>query len=77
MVSGTPVRRPWGQTLPPGAEAPQFGPSQRLDYELEVGLVIGGENALGEPVPVRRALERVFGLRLPDWRESLRHVLEG
>ncbi len=68
VVSGTPIRRPCGQTLPPGAEAPQFGPTQRLDYELEVGLVIGGENALGEPVPLRRALDRVFGLvLLNDW----------
>lgn len=68
VVSGTPIRRPYGQTLPPGAEAPQFGPSQRLDYELEVGLVIGGENALGEPVPLHQALERVFGIvLLNDW----------
>jgi fumarylacetoacetase len=51
-----------------GAEAPRFGPTQRLDYELEVGLVIGGENRLGEPVPIARALERVFGLViLNDW----------
>lgn len=37
-VSGTPVRRPQGQTLAPGAEVPAFGPSKRLDYELEVGV---------------------------------------
>ncbi|WP_291984397.1 fumarylacetoacetase [Luteitalea sp.] len=68
VVSGTPVRRPWGQTLPQGAQVPTFGPSQRLDYELEVGLVIGGENPLGEPVPVGQALDRVFGLvLLNDW----------
>lgn len=68
VVSGTPVPRPWGQVLPHGAEAPVFGPSQRLDYELEVGLVIGGENPLGEPVPVGQALDRVFGLvLLNDW----------
>jgi len=68
IVSGTEVRRPLGQTLPSGADRPTFGPSQRLDYELEIGLVIGGENALGEPVPIARALERVFGLViLNDW----------
>ena len=69
VVSGTPVRRPCGQVLPQGAEvAACSAPTQRLDYELEVGLVIGGENALGEPVPVSRALERVFGLvLLNDW----------
>jgi fumarylacetoacetase len=68
VVSGTPIRRPLGQLLPQGAESPQFGASQRLDYELEVGLVIGGENTLGEPVPVRQAAERIFGLvLLNDW----------
>jgi len=68
VVSGTPVRRPCGQWLSQGAEAPHFGPSQRLDYELEVGLVIGGENALGDPVPIGRALERIFGIvLLNDW----------
>ncbi|AMY10056.1 fumarylacetoacetase [Luteitalea pratensis] len=68
VVSGTPVRRPSGQVLPQGQTAPRFGPSQRLDYELEVGLVIGGENALGEPVPIGRALDRVFGVvLLNDW----------
>jgi fumarylacetoacetase len=68
VVSGTPVRRPRGQSLAQEADAPQFGPSQRLDYELEVGLVIGGENALGSAVPVGRALERVFGIvLLNDW----------
>jgi fumarylacetoacetase len=68
VVSGTPVPRPWGQVLPHGADAPVFGPSQRLDYELEVGLVIGGENPLGEPVPVGQALDRVFGVvLLNDW----------
>jgi fumarylacetoacetase len=68
VVSGTEVRRPLGQALPAGADVPVFGPSQRLDYELEVGLVIGGDNPLGEPVPVARALERIFGVViLNDW----------
>ncbi|HTV03479.1 MAG TPA: fumarylacetoacetase [Luteitalea sp.] len=68
VVSGTAIRRPWGQVLPQGETTPRFGPSQRLDYELEVGLVIGGENALGEPVPVARAGERLFGMvLLNDW----------
>ena len=68
VVSGTPVRRPAGQTLPQGGQQPVFGPSQRLDYELEVGLVIGGENALGDAEPIGRARDRVFGIvLLNDW----------
>ncbi len=68
VVSGTPVRRPSGQRLPHGADGPVFGPSERLDYELEIGLVIGGENGLGTPVPIAQAEERVFGVvLLDDW----------
>jgi len=68
VVSGTPIRRPSGQVLPADTNIPEVGPSRRLDYELEVGLVIGGENALGEPVPIGRARERIFGICLVnDW----------
>jgi len=68
VVSGTPIRRPSGQSKPPGADAPVFGPSRRLDIELELGYVIGTPSALGEPVPVGEALEHVFGVVLVnDW----------
>jgi fumarylacetoacetase len=68
VPSGTPVRRPLGQRRPPGAEAPGFGPSVRLDIELEAGFVIGVPSRLGEPVPVERALDHVFGMVLVnDW----------
>ncbi len=68
VVSGTRVVRPFGQTLPPAAAVPTFGPSARVDYELEVGLVIGGKNALGQPVPIGKAADRLFGLvLLNDW----------
>ncbi|WP_277053275.1 fumarylacetoacetase [Zestomonas thermotolerans] len=68
VVSGTPVRRPCGQTLPPGAEAPQFGPSRRLDYELELGIWIGPGNPLGEPIPIAEAERHVAGYcLLNDW----------
>jgi fumarylacetoacetase len=68
VVSGTPVVRPNGQTKAPEAPAPSFGPSRRLDFELELGVVIGPGNALGRPVPIRRALEHVFGVvLLNDW----------
>jgi fumarylacetoacetase len=63
VPSGTPVVRPCGQR--PG---PEFGPSHRLDIELEAGFVIGVPSTLGEPVPVERALDHVFGLVLVnDW----------
>ncbi|HYC61944.1 MAG TPA: fumarylacetoacetase [Thermoanaerobaculia bacterium] len=67
VVSGTPVRRPHGQTRD-GEVPPVFGPSKRLDYEMELGMVIGRGNMLGEPIPVDRALEHVFGFCLVnDW----------
>jgi fumarylacetoacetase len=63
VPSGTPVRRPRGQR--PG---PEFGPSARLDIELEAGFVIGTPSQMGEPVPVERALGHVFGMVLVnDW----------
>ena len=68
VVSGTPFRRPKGQTRDDANAPPQFGPSKRLDYELEVGAVIGRGNALGEPVPIDRAEEHILGLCLVnDW----------
>ncbi|HWA58708.1 MAG TPA: fumarylacetoacetase, partial [Gemmatimonadales bacterium] len=68
VVSGSPVRRPAGQARPPGAEGPAFGPSRQLDYELEIGAWIAGENALGESVPLAEAERRFFGLTLlNDW----------
>lgn len=67
VVSGTPVRRPLGQTRD-GEAPPTFGPSKRLDYEMELGMVIGRGNTLGEPIPVGEALDHVFGLCLVnDW----------
>jgi fumarylacetoacetase len=68
VPSGTPVRRPLGQRRPPGADAPTFVPSARLDIELEAGFVIGVPSRLGQPVPVERALDHVFGMVLVnDW----------
>jgi fumarylacetoacetase len=68
IVSGTGVRRPRGQLLARGAECPHLGPSERLDYELELGVFIGRGNRLGEPIPIERAEEHVFGLcLLNDW----------
>lgn len=68
VPSGTPVRRPSGQTKAADAAEPVFGPSRSLDYEMEVGCFVGPGNRLGEPVPVDRAEEHLFGLCLVnDW----------
>ena len=68
VVSGTPVVRPRGQTMVPGASGPTFGPAQRLDYEVELGFVIGPGSRLAKPVGVGDALEHVFGVvLLNDW----------
>jgi len=69
VVSGTAIRRPRGQTRDdPRSVTPTFGPTKRLDYELEVGAFIAGGNPLGEPIPIERAEEHVFGLcLLNDW----------
>jgi fumarylacetoacetase len=68
VPSGTPFRRPLGQTKGPDDAAPSFGPCKRLDYELEIGAFVGGGNALGEPIPIDRAEDHLFGLvLLNDW----------
>jgi fumarylacetoacetase len=80
VVSGTPVRRPWGQTLPPAPTpgttgpagpapaapeaVPVFGPSRVLDYEVEAALIVGRGNALGDPISIGVAEEHFFGVCL-------------
>ena len=68
VVSGTDFHRPLGQTKPDGADAPVFGPTRALDFELEMAAVVGVGNALGRPIPVGQARDHVFGLvLLNDW----------
>ena len=68
MVSGTDVVRPCGQTREGDATTPSFGPTKRLDYELEIGVFVGAGNPLGVPIPIREAERHVFGLcLLNDW----------
>ena len=68
VVSGTNIRRPNGQTLPTGAQSPRHGPSQQLDYELELAAFVGPGNDLGSPIPVSRAEDHLFGVGLlNDW----------
>jgi fumarylacetoacetase len=68
VASGTPIHRPNGQTMADGAEKPTFGPSKQLDFELEMGFVIGKETSLGETISPDAAEEYIFGLMLfNDW----------
>jgi fumarylacetoacetase len=67
-VSGTDVVRPRGQRKAPDEDAPTFGPSRRLDFELELGFVVGVPTELGQPVPVDAFADHVFGVVLVnDW----------
>jgi len=67
-VSGQHVRRPKGQQFLPELGAPVYRPTQRLDFELELGVVIGQGNKLGEPISLDRADDHVFGIcLLNDW----------
>jgi fumarylacetoacetase len=68
VPSGTPVPRPRGQRKGPAEEAPSFGPSRRLDFEAEVGFVVGTPSGPGTPVPLSAFREHVFGVVLVnDW----------
>jgi fumarylacetoacetase len=68
VVSGAPVHRPSGQSKDAAADAPVFGPTRSLDYELEVGFFTGLGNELGQPIPLAEAEAHIFGLcLLNDW----------
>ncbi|MCX7902727.1 MAG: fumarylacetoacetase [Burkholderiaceae bacterium] len=68
VPSGTPIRRPCGQIKPAEAPQPWLAATRRLDYELEMGIVIGPGNALGEPIPIAQAEDHIFGfVLLNDW----------
>ncbi len=68
IVSGTPIIRPCGQTMPPDASKPVFGPTKRLDMELETAFITTAANHLGESIPVNDAEEYIFGMVLfNDW----------
>ncbi|MCZ2497536.1 fumarylacetoacetase [Xylophilus sp. Kf1] len=67
-TTGLQFHRPKGQTRGPDDSAPRLQPSQRLDYELELGVFVGRANAMGEPVAIQDAEEHLFGLTLlNDW----------
>lgn len=68
VASGTPVRRPSGQRRAPGAARPDFGPCDKLDFELEMAFIVGKPSAMGEPIPVSEAPDYLFGMvLLNDW----------
>ncbi len=68
VISGTDVRRPWGQQKTPARDEPVFAPSRRLDYEVEVGALVGVGNEMGEAIPIAQARDHIFGLCLVnDW----------
>jgi fumarylacetoacetase len=68
ITSGTPIRRPRGQSKLPDAESPVFGPTRSLDYEAEIGFYVGPGNALGAPIPISEAEDHIFGFCLVnDW----------
>lgn len=67
-VSGQRFKRPQGQSKAPDEQVPSFGPSKKLDYELELGFLIGQGNALGEPIAITDAEQHLFGVTLlNDW----------
>lgn len=67
IVSGADIHRPKGQTKPADA-APVFGPSQRMDFELEMGFIIGKKSTLGDSISTKNAEDHIFGLVLfNDW----------
>ncbi|MFQ5462721.1 MAG: fumarylacetoacetase [Phycisphaerae bacterium] len=68
FVSGVDVRRPMGQTKVDDADAPSFGPSRLLDFELEMGFFVGTANPDGRPIATANARDHIFGMvLLNDW----------
>ena len=68
IVGGTKVRRPRGQLKPPNVELPSFGPCKRLDFELEMGVVVGQASTMGEMLTEIQAEQMIFGfVLLNDW----------
>lgn len=68
VISGTDIHRPNGQRKAPDAEMPSFGPSMRLDIELEMGAIVGTPSEFGQPITVDQADDMIFGyVLLNDW----------
>lgn len=68
VVSGTPIRRPTGQSCPVDGNPPIFGPCKLLDFELEMAFFVGTGNELGTQIPIDKAEDHIFGcVLMNDW----------
>lgn len=68
VISGTPIHRPWGQILPLNETVPQFSPSKRVDFELEMASFVGVGNSFGSPIKLSNSKNHLFGMVLMnDW----------
>ncbi|KAJ8963307.1 hypothetical protein NQ318_018776 [Aromia moschata] len=68
VISGTPIRRPFGQTLVVEGTPPVYGPCKLMDFELEMAFFVGGSNNLGEPISIEKAQDHIFGfVIMNDW----------
>ncbi|MCI0448350.1 MAG: fumarylacetoacetase [Chlorobi bacterium] len=68
VISGTEIKRPSGQVKLGNSDSPVFGPTKLLDFELEMGFLIGPGNSIGKPIPVDKAYDHIFGIVLVnDW----------
>jgi len=68
VISGTELRRPKGQLKPDETKPPIFGPSKLLDFELEMAFIVGIPSKLGEPIPIEKAEDHIFGMVIMnDW----------
>ena len=68
VISGTDLHRPMGQTKMEGNDAPTYGPSRLVDFELEMGFVIGPKSELGQPIPIEQTDDHIFGMVIVnDW----------
>lgn len=75
VVSGTPIRRPRGQSCPVEGKPPIFGPSKSMDFELEVAFFVGGPpTKLGDIIPASKAYDHIFGMVLMnDWSGIIKY----
>jgi fumarylacetoacetase len=68
VISGKGIKRPSGLILNPETKQPYYSPSKKMDFELEVAFIVGVGNELGQPIPVDKAEDHIFGMVIMnDW----------